>query len=266
MNRPLYQPHDTEAIRKELENLEIFRNESNIVQAVGIAVSTNPYMTSSTRDQSLVVMGILLEYYSGGSLQTILSEHRLLEFSWEQWALQIATALARFHKAGKTHMDIKPANVVIDADGNAMLIDISGIGGVTHGWRAPEIQDQILPSELPYEVRRSSDTWTYGKLLLQLVLHAEDNCLGRALKQIAGDLMIEDMHERMDLFEVILRLERVGSGKIHGTCGSLTAARLVHITKLCDQQPSHISIRTTCGYPEPPATEGWAALGQQPTP
>ena len=175
-------------------------------------------MTSSTRDQSLVVMGILLEYYSGGSLQTILSEHHLLEFSWEQWALQIATALAHFHKAGKTHMDIKPANIVIDADGNAMLIDISGIGGVTHGWCAPEIQDQILPSELPYEVCRSSDTWAYGKLLLQLILHAEDNYLGRVLKQIAGDLMIEDMHEHMDLFEAILRLEHVGSGKIHGTC------------------------------------------------
>ena len=55
-------------------------------------------------------------------------------------------------------MDIKPANVVLDADGNAVLIDISGIGGITHGWRAPEIRDKILPSELPYEVRRSNDT------------------------------------------------------------------------------------------------------------
>lgn len=158
VNRPLYQPHDTETIRKELRNLEIFRNVPNIVQAAGIAVSTNPYMTSSKRDQPLVVVGIVLEYYSGGSLRTILSEHRLLEFSWERWALQIATALARLHKAGITHMDIKPANVVLDADGNAVLIDISGIGGITHGWRAPEIRDKILPSELPYEVRRSNDT------------------------------------------------------------------------------------------------------------
>ncbi|KAL4783833.1 protein kinase [Aspergillus varians] len=218
VNRPLYQSHDTEAIRKELENFEIFRNKPNIVQAIGIAVSTNPYMTSSTRGQPLVVMGIVLEYYSRGSLQTILSECRLLEFSWEQWALQIATALACFHRAGKTHMDIKPANIVVDADGNAVLIDISGIGGVTHGWCAPEIRDQILPSELPYEVRRSNDTWAYGKLLLQLVIHAEDSSLVRTLKQIAGDLMMEDMDQRMTIFEAIPELERVGSGKTHGTC------------------------------------------------
>ncbi|BDD60229.1 hypothetical protein MPDQ_004820 [Monascus purpureus] len=218
VNRPLYHPHDTEVIRKELENLEIFRNVPNIVQAAGIAVSTNPYMTSSRRDQPLVVMGIVLEYYSGGSLQRILSEHHLLGFPWEQWALQIATALCCFHKAGKSHMDIKPSNVVLDADGNAVLIDISGIGGITHGWRAPEIRDEILPSELPVEMRQSHDTWAYGKLLLELVLHAEDNPVTKKLKQIADCLMIEKMNERMTISEAIPKLKLAGSDNIHDTC------------------------------------------------
>ncbi|OJD16931.1 hypothetical protein AJ78_02968 [Emergomyces pasteurianus Ep9510] len=59
-------PHDTEVIRKELENLKLFRNVLNIVQAVGIAASTNPYITSSTKDQPPIVTGIVLEYCSGG--------------------------------------------------------------------------------------------------------------------------------------------------------------------------------------------------------
>ncbi|EGE77072.1 serine/threonine protein kinase [Blastomyces dermatitidis ATCC 18188] len=206
VNRPLYQPHDTEVIRKELENLEIFRGVPNIVQAAGIAVSTNPYMTSNTRDQPLIVTGIVLKFYSGGSIQRALSEHRLLEHSWERWPKQIATALHRFHAAGKTHMDIKPSNVVLDADGNAVLIDISGIGGITHGWRAPEIRDEISPNELPYGVRKSNDTWAYGKFLSELVRHAKDSPITRILKRIAGRLMVESVHGRMSMFEAILEL------------------------------------------------------------
>jgi Protein kinase domain len=215
VNRPLYQPHDTEVIRKELENLEVFRSVPNIVQAAGIAVSTNPYMTSSTRDQPLVVMGIVLEYYSGGSLHRVLSEHRLLQFPWERWALQLATALACFHEAGKSHLDIKPANVVLDADGNAVLIDISGIGGNTHGWCAPEIRDEISPSELPFDVRRLSDTWAYGKLLLEVITHAEDSSTARSLKWVADCLIIENMDTRMTIYEAISKLEQAGNGGIH---------------------------------------------------
>ncbi|PWY96141.1 protein kinase [Aspergillus sclerotioniger CBS 115572] len=217
VNRPLYYPHDTKVIRNELENIEIIRNVPGIVQAAGVAVSTNPYKTSSTSDQPPVIVGIVLEYYSGGSLKTLLKEHCLLDFAWERWALQIATALACFHMAGKTHLDIKPANIVIDADGNAVLIDISGIGGYTHGWRAPEILGEVQPSELPFAVRRSNDTWAYGKVLLELVLHAGDSPFVRALRQISGDLMIEDMHERMTLLEAIPKLACC-SVKSHSLC------------------------------------------------
>lgn len=97
----------------------MFHNVPNIAQAARVAVSHNPYMTSRTRTQPLVVMGIVLGYYCGGSLQAIMREQRLAEFSWDRWAMQIASPVARFHKAGETHMDIKPRNVVIEAEGNA---------------------------------------------------------------------------------------------------------------------------------------------------
>ncbi|KAF4220059.1 hypothetical protein CNMCM8980_003348 [Aspergillus fumigatiaffinis] len=151
VNRPLYYPYDTEVIRRELEVLEICKGVPNIVQAAGIAVSTNPYMTSSASDQPLVVIGILLQFHSGGSLKEALSEGRLLDHPWERWAAQIATALAHLHGAGITHMDIKPSNVVLDSDGNTILIDISGIGGVTYEWCTPEIRDEISPIALPFE-------------------------------------------------------------------------------------------------------------------
>lgn len=53
VNRPLYYPHDSEVIRKEIENLELFKGFPGIVQPAGIAVSPNPYSTTRTRDNRL---------------------------------------------------------------------------------------------------------------------------------------------------------------------------------------------------------------------
>ncbi|KMU73700.1 hypothetical protein CISG_03750 [Coccidioides immitis RMSCC 3703] len=217
-NRPLYKPYDTELIREELKNLEMFRGTPNIVRAAGIAVSANPYMTSNTRDQPLIVTGIVPEFYGGGSIQRALNIHHPLEYSWKRWPKPIATALGRFHMAGKTHMDLKPSNIVLDADGNAVLIDISGIGGITQGWRAPEIRDGISLSEFPYEVRKSNDTWAYGKFLSELILHVEDSPTAKTLKRIAGCLMVENVHARMTLFEAISELELSGIDNIEGSC------------------------------------------------
>ncbi|EAW20354.1 protein kinase family protein [Aspergillus fischeri NRRL 181] len=212
VNRPLYYPYDTEVIRRELENLQICKGVPNIVQAAGIAVSKNPYMTSSTSNQPLVVIGILLEFHSGGSLQEVLSEGCLLDHPWERWAIQIATALAHLHGAGVTHMDIKPSNVVLDSDGNAILIDISGIGGVTYEWCAPEIRDEISPIALPFEVRRLCDIWAYGHLLTEIVSHAEDSPVATTLRQIADCLTGENTGSRMTLLEAISQLEAAGIG------------------------------------------------------
>ncbi|KAL2812550.1 hypothetical protein BDW59DRAFT_155251 [Aspergillus cavernicola] len=79
VNRPFYEPHETEVICQELKNLQTFRGVPNIVQAVGIAVSTNLYTTLNTKGQPLVLIGIVLEFCSGGSLEKVLSEHCLLQ-------------------------------------------------------------------------------------------------------------------------------------------------------------------------------------------
>lgn len=67
-NRPFYQPRDNDAIRKELENLKRFAGIPNIVQAAGLAASTNTYKASSGSYDLPVITGILLEAYTGGSL------------------------------------------------------------------------------------------------------------------------------------------------------------------------------------------------------
>ena len=153
------------------------------------------------------VSGILLEYYSGGSLQCVLNEQRVRESGWERWAIQIGNALGIIYRAKKTHMDLKPSNVVLDDDGNAVLIDISGLGGVTHGWRAPEIRDEISPFDLPFQTRRLNDIWAHGKLLTDIVSNAWDSPFVGALKWVADHLTEENVHSRWSLSEGISQLK-----------------------------------------------------------
>lgn len=186
---------------------------SNIVQAAGVAVSTNPYTTSNDSDQPSVVTGILLEFYSGGSLQRVLDARLLMKYPWERWTIQIASALACLHRARITHMDLKPSNIVLDADGNAVFIDISGIGGITHNWRAPEIRDEISTHALPFEARQFNDLWAYGKLLSEIVSQAEESPFASVLQHIARCLTKENPESRMTLLEAISRLEAAGVDK-----------------------------------------------------
>ncbi|KAJ5735802.1 protein kinase domain-containing protein [Penicillium malachiteum] len=207
IDRPFYDPQDTDVIKQELENLEQFRGARGIVQSVGVAVLTNPYATCQKGSQrpEMVISGILLEFYSGGSLKHVLKEQQFNNISWEDWAIQIGSALDTIHRAGKTHMDLKPSNIVLDKDGNAILIDISGIGGITHGWQAPEIHDEITPFDLPFQTRQLNDIWTYGKILKEIASAAGDCTFARALNMVA-DHLTEDVTTRWTLSEAISQL------------------------------------------------------------
>jgi hypothetical protein len=206
INRSIYLPSDSDVIQQELENLKRFKGTAGIVQSAGIAVFTNPYATSQKGAEQIVINGILLEYHSGGSLQHILKEQRVREFGWERWAVQIGNALGNMHRENLTHMDLKPSNIVLGIDGNTVLIDISGIGGTTHEWRAPEIWGEISPLELPFQARRLNDVWAYGKLLAEIASHAGDSPYARILKSVAGHIT-EDVHNRWTLSEGISQLK-----------------------------------------------------------
>jgi len=65
-------------------------------------------------------------------------------------------------------MDLKLSNIVISADSDAVLIDISGIGGVTRDWLLPEVQASNLLWKETFELRKQNDIWAFGKLPLML--------------------------------------------------------------------------------------------------
>jgi serine/threonine-protein kinase len=67
---------------------------------------------------------IVMECVSGASLAAILRERAPLDPGRAaQIAREIADALAAAHAAGLVHRDVKPANVMLDANGNVKVLD-----------------------------------------------------------------------------------------------------------------------------------------------
>ncbi|EGC45105.1 protein kinase [Histoplasma capsulatum var. duboisii H88] len=139
IDRPFYTPGDSVAL--------------HVVQLVAVIISKNPYSTTDQDYSPPVMRGILLDYHSEGTLEQALKATDGSNHPWRRWALQIADALYRLRPSNNTHMDVKPSNVVIDNQRNAVLLDISGIGGVTHEWLAPEILEILDPLSSPFEMR-----------------------------------------------------------------------------------------------------------------
>jgi serine/threonine protein kinase len=193
VERPIYVPGDSDVLEQELRNLELFRGrEVGIVQLVAAITSTNPYQTDAGslwgryRVGSTVLRGILLEYHPNGTLEMALkSPNPDMDGRWRRWGLQITTAFACLHEHGIAHMDLKPSNVVISADMNAVLIDISGIGGVTRQWLSPEMLKEKDPMSQGLEARKRNDIWGLGQVLLAMAEACSDKDEKQLLRTIS---------------------------------------------------------------------------------
>ncbi|KAJ5900020.1 hypothetical protein N7495_004764 [Penicillium taxi] len=214
IDRPIYEPSDTDHILDEIEALAKFQGQSNIAQLVGLVISENHYKTNSSSDTPEVITGFLLEYYSGGSLEEISVETKIRNGSLLiQWALQIGSALESMHESGRTHLDIKPSNILLDARGNAILIDISGTGGYDWEWLSPEMQGllqrngELAPVSAPWKARIDTDQWAYGRLLATIAEKSGDRDARVKLQSIAGDLMRTAPEARISLCDALAKLQ-----------------------------------------------------------
>lgn len=66
----------------------------------------------------------VMEYLDGGDLDTLIESHgRLSEKEAVRYAKQIGTALSFMHQNKMLHLDLKPKNVMLNANNEAVLID-----------------------------------------------------------------------------------------------------------------------------------------------
>jgi serine/threonine protein kinase len=112
-------------------------------------------------------------------------------------------ALARVHEREVTHMDLKPSNILISAEINALLSDVSGIGGVTRDYLAPEMLDIPDPLAESKESRVYNDIWVLGKIFMEMGDASSNDIEKQQLKRIAQDATADDPTLRPSLYDII---------------------------------------------------------------
>lgn len=120
-------------------------------------------------------MAIVLEFVPGGSLSDHMAQHTAAvdRAAALTTLLDLTRGLAAVHAAGLLHCDLKPANVLLDADGRARLADFglsrlfsrvdSAAAGGSLGYAAPE----VVLGEPP---TMAADVYALGVIAWELLL------------------------------------------------------------------------------------------------
>ncbi|HKA59180.1 MAG TPA: serine/threonine-protein kinase [Gemmatimonadales bacterium] len=107
------------------------REEQFLHEARTIAAAEHPHIVPLySADSTDGLLYLVMRLLSGQSLQDRIAAGKLPAAEAARIALQCAQALAAAHAIGVVHRDIKPGNILLDANGNATVTDF-GIALVT---------------------------------------------------------------------------------------------------------------------------------------
>jgi len=114
---------------------------------------------------------IAMELVPGGHFEHQIRVHgKIPEARMLKLAIQIASGLKAAHEANLIHRDIKPGNILLDADGNAKIVDF-GLALVTQGGTARAKEFWATPYYVPPETVEGdeedfrSDIYAFGATL-----------------------------------------------------------------------------------------------------
>ncbi|MFI9596228.1 protein kinase [Nonomuraea sp. NPDC052265] len=155
-------------LRRDPEFMDRFRTDSHQLVEIDDSNVVRLYEYVETPDRAAVVM----ELVDGVSLRTLLAEHGRTAPEAALVLLKgILAALAAAHEKGVPHRDVKPENVLVQADGTSKLADF---GVVVHA------EEPGVPAGSPAYM--SPELWTQGRAGPPADLYAAACVLFEAVK------------------------------------------------------------------------------------
>src|SRR5918911_3413682 len=119
---------------------------------------------------------MVLELVPGGTLEDRLRDVRPLpDDEAERIAYEVAAGLAHAHSRGLIHRDLKPGNVLFDADGRAKIADfgiarMGGAGTLTEAGTVLGTAAYISPEQAAGEAATAaSDVYSFGVILFRML-------------------------------------------------------------------------------------------------
>lgn len=177
----------SDAIASDPEFLARFRREATVAAGLSHPNLVRVFDYAETGERPYLVM----ELVPGEDLGALISRQEAVDRG--RLARQLLTALVHIHRAGIVHRDVKPQNVLIEAGGNAKLIDFgialppdataltsTGLILATRSYAAPEVMRGEAASE-------RSDLYSCG-----LVLESCPGVRAPGLEAVVADLTAED--------------------------------------------------------------------------
>lgn len=149
--------------------------------AYKMAELSHPHIVRVLSDP-LIDQGFLffvMEYLSGGDLGTALTEPSFKTEDLLRNLLQIGQALEHAHRAGLVHRDVKPQNILLDAQRSARLTDFDLVAGagITGGTRASGLGSFVYAA--PEQLDNASiadhraDIYSLGMVALSVLCRKE---------------------------------------------------------------------------------------------
>lgn len=102
------------------DDLASFRREAELLSSLSHAAVVRTLFFDS---DSAVGCYLVLEFIAGRTLKSLLAETRPTLSDVLKWLADVADGLAHVHRHNVVHGDVKPANVIIDEEGQARLVD-----------------------------------------------------------------------------------------------------------------------------------------------
>ncbi len=155
-----------------------FRLEAQTVAALRHPNIVNLYAVREIGDLHFFIM----DYIDGPSLRSLIKAHGQLDIAVTQALLfQIGSALSYAHRRGQgvIHRDVKPANVMVDREGNAVVMDfgISKVGasqsGLTQTGATIGTPEYMSPEQcMDKELTGASDQYALGIVAYEMLTGA----------------------------------------------------------------------------------------------